>query len=312
MQATTALVAKIWKQKGYLEDTDERMSKAMLFRLAKEDELEDAIAQGFLLIDPDSHREYVTFPVVKSLPDEAMLDTELNLPKLCKAILDLDCFEHEEFIKHAYDLQNYEDKYNSHWDFPVIESNKENKIPAGPEEMKQLFDQCFTILKTMNFNNNFFGIDKRRSLTKMATKLEIFKDHRPSIGNSIRVRIDVAKLQTIGKACERHDSVETIALNDELSELESDTDTDEEEEWATSPTGPLWHNEGKHRAGNRCSACDVHCGMAETCERCMQGPETLTLSDYDSNSETDTDEDELMPNQEHNELYHRPLKRMRV
>ncbi|HAB90433.1 MAG TPA: hypothetical protein DCF84_07835 [Bacteroidetes bacterium] len=310
MQNTTALFAKIWQQMDYREDTDERMSKAMLFRIAKEDELEAAMAQDFLLIDPDSHRKYVTFDVVKSLADEAMLDTELNLPKLCKAILDLDCFEHEEFIKHAYDLQDYEDKYCSHWDFPLIESNKENKIPAGPEEMKQLFDQCFTILKTMNFNNNFFGIDKRRSLTKMATKLEIFKDHRPSIGNSIRVRIDVAKLQTIGKACERHDSVETIALNDELSELESDTD--EEEEWATGPTGPLWHSEGKHRAGNRCSACDTYCGVAETCERCMQRPETLTLSDYDSNSETDTDEDELMPNQEHNELYHRPLKRMRV
>ena len=310
MQNTTALFAKIWQQMDYREDTDERMSKAMLFRIAKEDELEAAMAQDFLLIDPDSHRKYVTFDVVKSLADEAMLDTELNLPKLCKAILDLDCFEHEEFIKRAYDLQDYEDKYCSHWDFPLIESNKENKIPAGPEEMKQLFDQCFTILKTMNFNNNFFGIDKRRSLTKMATKLEIFKDHRPSIGNSIRVRIDVAKLQTIGKACERHDSVETIALNDELSELESDTD--EEEEWATGPTGPLWHSEGKHRAGNRCSACDTYCGVAETCERCMQRPETLTLSDYDSNSETDTDEDELMPNQEHNELYHRPLKRMRV
>ena len=312
MQATTILVATIWKLMGYRDDTDERMSKEMLFRIAKDDELEAAMAQGFLLIDSDLHRRYVTFDVVKSLADKAMLDTEINLPKLCKAILDLDCFEYEEFIKQALDLQDYGDKYCSHWDFPVIEANKETKIPAGPEEMKQLFDQCFTILKTMNFNNNFFGIDKRRSLTKMATKLEIFKDHRPSIGNSIRVRIDVEKLQTIGQACERHDSVATMALhcNEILSDYGSDTDTDEEEEWATGPTGPLWHSEGRHRAGNRCSACDTYCGVAETCERCMQGPETLAVSD--SGSDTDTDEDELMPNQEHNELYHRPLKRMRV
>ena len=287
--------ANLWASMNFTSLTDQQMTKGKLFDLYENDKIQDGMAEGYLRVDPESHREYVTFDVLKTLSPDAKLDVELDLYELCKAILSLDCFKYEQYIREALRFSDYDDEY----DLTVIEANMETKIPAGREAMEQLFDQCLAILKSMNFNANFFSIDKRRSLTKMATKLEIFKDHRPSILNSMRMRIDINKLQTIGKACKRFDSLNMIAThsNEILSED------------ATSPTGPLWHAEGKHRAGNRCSACDAHCGMAETCERCMQGPETLTLSD--SGSETETD-DECMPNQEHNELYHRPRKRMRT
>lgn len=313
--SVVSFFADAWQTMGYTTLTDDHLTMKALFDKYGASMIEQGMANGFLDIDTDYHRDYVDFETLKSLYDRVptgMVDVEINLDKLTPAILSLDCFEHEDHIKEAIaygksmTLSNpctYDDEY----DFPVISADKQNKIPAGPIEMKQLFDQCFTIFKSIDFRRDqHITMDKRRSLTKMAVKLDIFKDVRPSTTNLTRMYMDVPNLLMIGGACGKY---EELAI---LTKALYENDTLKVEATVvpiTNPQSPLYHTENRYtRAGNSCDVCDTSCGTSVRCWTCAQ-PERQC-----SDNEDDSEPEFGFPNQQQAEEFYarRPCKRMRV
>lgn len=314
--SVVSFFADAWQNMGYTTLTDDHLTMKALYDTYGASMIEQGMANGFLDIDTDYHRDYVDFETLKSLYQKdptGMVDVEINLDKLTPAILSLDCFEHEHHIKEALaygtsmTLSN-PCRYDDQYDFPVISADKQNRIPAGPIEMKQLFDQCFTIFKSIDFRRDqSITMDKRRSLTKMAVKLALFKDVRPSTINLTRMYMDVPNLLMIGGACKCYE--ELAILTKGLYENNTlKTEVEAPAVPITNPQSPLYHAENRYtRSGNSCEVCDTSCGSAIRCWTCSQ-PERQC-----SDSEDDSEPEFGFPNQQQaEEFYSRPCKRIRV